>query len=81
MGNWQLEVAKFGMYVFAPVMSFWVYHKIDFWKEDLERYERKIHTPAVLQNEKQIKEDLAFLEELKRKSLQRKLEFEASKAQ
>ena len=28
MGNWQLEVWKFSMYVFAPVVSFWVYHKV-----------------------------------------------------
>ena len=28
MGNWQLEIGKFAMYVFAPVVAFYVYHKV-----------------------------------------------------
>jgi hypothetical protein len=34
MGNWQLEVGKFAFYVFAPVMSFYIYHRVSvniFW--------------------------------------------------
>ena len=33
MGNWQLEIFKFSLYVFAPVASFYIYHKV--WKFDL----------------------------------------------
>jgi sigma54-dependent transcription regulator len=80
MGNWQLEIFKFSLYVFAPVASFYIYHKIDFFSKDLERYERKVTTPALVQNEKQIKEDLEFLNSLREESLRRKFESEMAAA-
>ena len=29
MGNWQLEIFKFSLYVFAPVAAFYVYHQVN----------------------------------------------------
>lgn len=74
MGNWQLEIGKFAMYVFAPVVAFYVYHKVDFFNEDLERFNRKINTPQSLANEKQMKEDLELLKRLRESSIRKKLE-------
>jgi len=78
MGNWQLEVWKFSMYVFAPVVSFWVYHKVDFFKDDLIKFERKVQTPEILQNEQKIKDDLELLNRLKEISLKKRLESQAA---
>lgn len=112
MGNWQLEIGKFAMYVFAPVVAFYVYHKVkydifsleqfspqkivnsnyvnssihltnnflftflkvDFFNEDLEQFNRKINTPQMLANEKQMKEDLELLKRLRESSIRKKLE-------
>ena len=48
--------------------------QVDFFNKDLERFERKVTTPELLQNEKQIKEDLEFLNSLREESLRRKFE-------
>jgi len=80
MGRWQLEIWKFSLYVFAPVASFYIYHKVDFFNKDLERFERKVTTPALLQNEKQIKEDIEFLNSLREESLRRKFESQVTAA-
>lgn len=65
MGNWQLEIYKFAMYVFAPVTAFYIYHKVDFFNEDLEKFNRKVNTPQMLANEKQMKEDLELMRQLR----------------
>jgi len=80
MGRWQLEIWKFSLYVFAPVASFYIYHKVDFFNKDLERFERKVTTPALIQNEKQIKEDLEFINSLREESLRRKFEAKLTEA-
>jgi len=80
MGRWQLEIWKFSLYVFAPVASFYIYHKVDFFSRDLERFERKVTTPALLENDKQIKEDLEFLNSLREESLRRKFESQVTAA-
>lgn len=38
MGNWQLEIGKFAMYVFAPVVAFYVYHKVKYDIFSLEKF-------------------------------------------
>jgi len=77
MGNWQLEIGKFAMYVFAPVVAFYVYHKVDFFTEDLEQFNRKINTPQMLANEKQMKEDLELMKQLRDSAIRKKLESQA----
>jgi len=80
MGNWQLEVFKFGLYVFAPVASFIIYHKVDFFKNDLEEFERKRHNPKLLENDRQIREDKEYFMSLKEDSLRKELELQLAQA-
>ena len=54
--------------------------QVDFFNKDLERFERKVTTPELLQNEKQIKEDLEFLNSLREESLRRKFESQVTAA-
>lgn len=74
MGNWQLEIFKFSLYVFAPVASFYIYHKVDFFNNELERLERKVTTPQLLKNEKQMQENLDILNSLREEGLRKKFE-------
>jgi len=77
MGNWQLEIFKFSLYVFAPVASFYIYHKVDFFNNELETFQRKYNTPQLLKNEKQIQQDLEFLNSLREDDLRKKFESQA----
>jgi len=79
MGNWQLEIFKFSLYVFAPVASFYIYHKVDFFGQELERFERKVTTPELLKNEKQIQENMAVLNSLREENLRSKFESQAKR--
>ena len=56
------------------------FFQVDFFNKDLERFERKVTTPALLQNDKQIKEDLEFLNSLREESLRRKFESQVTAA-
>ena len=47
---------------------------VDFFNEDLERFNRKINTPQSLANEKQMKEDLELMKRLRESSIRKKLE-------
>jgi len=78
MGNWQLEIFKFSLYVFAPVASFYIYHKIDFFNNELEKLERKVTTPTLLKNEKQMQENIEILNSLREEGLRKKFESQAN---
>ena len=65
------------MYISNLDISFF---QVDFFNKDLERFERKVTTPALIQNEKQIKEDLEFINSLREESLRRKFEAKLTEA-
>ena len=73
MGNWQLEVAKFGLYIFAPVASFYYFHKVENFEDKLEEYHRKQNSATSIQNEKMIKECQQKLRELREAKFKREL--------
>ena len=51
---------------------------MDFFKDDLIKFERKVQTPEILQNEQKIKDDLELLNRLKEISLKKRLESQAA---
>jgi hypothetical protein len=79
MGNWQLEVGKFAFYVFAPVMSFYIYHRVDYFKDDLLKFERKTQTPERLLNQEKLREDMKLLQRLREMNFKESLQKEAQK--
>lgn len=74
MGNWQLEVGKFALYVFIPVAAFYMYHQVDYFKDDLLRYERRTNTSQVQQNEALLKEYFDKLRDKRDDQLKQKLQ-------
>ena len=50
---------------------------MDFFSKDLEAYNKKVNTPQMLANEKQMKEDLDLMRQLRESSLRKKLESQA----
>ena len=65
---------------YSHLTIFFFDFQVDFFNKDLERFERKVTTPELLQNEKQIKEDLEFLNSLREESLRRKFESQVTAA-
>ena len=56
MGNWQLEIGKMAIYVFFPVTSFYVYHQVDWFEDELTAIHKKVRTKKTLENAKEIEE-------------------------
>ena len=56
MGNWQLEVVKMGIYIFTPVAAFYYFHQVEYFKEDLIRYQRKARSLTSTKNDELMKE-------------------------
>ena len=56
--------------LFSLVPSF----QVDFFNNELERLERKVTTPQLLKNEKQMQENLDILNSLREESLRKKFE-------
>ena len=50
---------------------------MDFFNEDLEKFNRKVNTPQMLENEKQMKEDLELMRQLREAGIRKKLESQA----
>ena len=56
MGTWKLEVAKFALYVFAPVASFYYFHKVEYFEDKIAESYRKQYSVTSAEGEKQIRE-------------------------
>ena len=54
-----------------------IFFQVDFFTEDLEQFNRKINTPQMLANEKQMKEDLELMKQLRDSAIRKKLESQA----
>jgi len=74
MGNWQLEVFKFSLYIFAPVLSFYHFHRIENFEEKIEEYHKAHVSEKSIKNEKIIKECQQRLREGRDKKFKAELE-------
>jgi len=63
MGNWQLEVFKFALYITMPIGAFYAYNQTEWFRDYLYYYERKSQTPQMRANAEKLNE---FREELKK---------------
>ncbi len=62
MGSWKFEVAKFALYVFFPVGSFYAFHQIQYFDEEkLVDFQRRINTPRMQENAEMFKHKIAEL--------------------
>lgn len=53
---------------------FYFHFQIEYFRDDIERYERKVNTREVVKNDEQIKEDLELFNKLHEISIRKKLE-------
>ena len=74
MGKWPLECVKFGLLIFAPVISFYYFHKIENFEDKIEQYHRATTTAASLKNEAMIKEYQQKMREKRDKRFKEELE-------
>ena len=56
MGNWKLELGKMAIYMAFPVTSFYVYHQVDWFENDIEEMHRKVRTKESIKNRKELEE-------------------------
>jgi len=61
MGNWKLEVAKMAVYMAFPVTSFYVYHQVDWFEDELTEIHKKVRTKETIENKKQIDECIEMM--------------------
>lgn len=61
--RWMLEVYRFGICVFFPVFSYWIFHKYYRTEEITEQILRSEMTPEVAQNISQLRHYKALLQE------------------
>ena len=54
MGNWQLEVGKMAVYIFLPVGAFYLFHQVDYFRDELLRIERRSRTKSSFENEEKM---------------------------
>jgi len=74
MGGWQLECAKFGLFIFSPVIAFYWFHRIENLEDKFEEYHRKTTTAASLKNEEMIKEYQQKMRERRDKKFKEELD-------
>jgi len=63
MGNWQLEVGKFAIYMMFPVASFYAYHQVDWFEDSYKEIQKKVNTKESIQNQKEIQEFITTLKD------------------
>jgi len=80
MGNWQLEVAKFALYLTVPVGAFAMYHQVDYFRDEVLRFERKVTTKESIANDAMLKEYMTELRKEQQAKLRLKLQQEAAAA-
>ena len=56
MGNWKLELGKMAIYMAFPVTSFYVYHQVDWFEDQIEDMHRKVRTKESIANKKELQE-------------------------
>jgi len=61
MGNWQLEVAKMAIYMAFPVTSFYVYHQVDWFEDELTEIHKKVRTKECIENKAMIDEAVEMM--------------------
>jgi protein PET100 len=61
MGNWKLEIGKMAIYMAFPVTSFYIYHQVDWFEEELVAINRKLRNKDTIENAKQIEECVSMM--------------------
>jgi len=56
MGNWKLEIAKMVIYMAFPVTSFYVYHQVDWFEDEITDLHRKVRTKESMENTKELQD-------------------------
>jgi len=73
MGNWQLEIAKMAIYMAFPVTSFYVYHQVDWFEDELTEIHKKVRTKETIENHKMIEEAVTMMRTHSDKKFKEKL--------
>jgi len=61
MGNWKLELGKMAIYMAFPVTSFYVYHQVDWFEDDIADMHRKVRTKESMHNKKELQDCVDML--------------------
>ena len=56
MGNWKLELGKMAIYMAFPVTSFYVYHQVDWFEDQIADMHRKVRSKESINNKKELQE-------------------------
>jgi len=73
MGEWRLEAAKFALYIFAPVFSFYHFHKVENFEQKLKAAHRSQYSIASAKSDEMIKEFQTKMREKRDKRFKEKL--------
>jgi len=56
MGNWKLELGKMAIYMAFPVTSFYVYHQVDWFEDQIADMHRKVRSKESITNKMELQE-------------------------
>nr|CAG4643911.1 EOG090X0508 [Lepidurus arcticus] len=79
MGNWQLEVAKMGLYIMFPVVLFYHFNQAEYFEDWMIKMRRELYPPENKMHRKEIEETIRQMNARKGAELQRLLEEEEKK--
>ena len=74
MGTWHLEVFRMTIYIFTPVVAFYGFHQLPFYKEDrMLDYQRKLVTLQSIEGRQMMEEAKAIAREAEQEALASKI--------
>ena len=56
MGNWKLKLGKMAIYMAFPVTSFYVYHQVDWFEDQIADMHRKVRSKESITNKMELQE-------------------------
>ena len=56
MGTWKLELGKMAIYMAFPVTSFYVYHQVDWFEDQIADMHRKVRSKESITNKMELQE-------------------------
>jgi len=76
-----MEAAKFALYIAAPVVAFWYYHRIENFENRLAHYYKNTYTRKEKENNEMIKEFRSKVNRIRMKEFEKmEKELEAKKS-
>jgi len=73
MGNWKLEVGKMAIYMAFPVTSFYVYHQVDWFEDQITDLHRKVRTKESVNNTKELQDCVEMMRSHRDKKFKQEL--------